>query len=251
MPNGLKFLKIKIKSPKELEDIENIKEIDLLKKDIKSITEIESFNINPSNFFSTFVKIKGSELTDNKLNTLFIFPILIIDIPNFYLNNKLDLIDQSSIQDTNKSNYAGLNINDEFTDNAYKFMFKKFFSPLPKIENIEDFKNIQPTPLSTEEEKYVKINKNSNENIKMMRLDENHLIVFFNGIQGLRSENSAYVKNGLIFLKKYWDNIMNKTKRIGLNKLTYKKILEESQDINLKKSIQDEIINKYGKFKFN
>lgn len=242
MPNGPRFLKIIPQRDKE----EKFNEIVLLKKDIKTITEIESFNINPSNFFSTFVKIKGSELTDNKLNTLFIFPILIIDIQNFYLDNNGDLIDQSSIKNTNKSNYAGININDEFTDNAYKFIYKQFFSPLPEIENIEEFKNIQPTLLSYEEEKYVKMNKKLDESIKMMRLDENHLIVFFNGIQGLRSENSAYVKNGLIFLKKYWDNIMNKTKRIGLKKITYKEIFELNQDINLKKSIQDEIINKYG-----
>jgi hypothetical protein len=236
MSNVSTFLKIQSKPQNEIE--EKINEIDLLKKNIKSITEIESFNINPSNYFSTFVKIQGSELTDKKLNTLFIFPLLIIDIQNFYLNDNGDLITNK-----NQSECAGINEKNQFTNNAYKFIFKKFFSPLPKIENIKDYKNIQPTVMSTEEERFIKINKNSNENIKMMRLDDNHLIVFFNGIKGLRSENSDFVNNGLIFLKKYWDNIMKKTK--GLKKITYKEILESNNN-NLKKSIQDEIINKYG-----
>jgi len=164
---------------------------------------MDLFNINPSHFFSTFSKIKSTSIieSDSVPNNLFIFPVIIFN-RNTMINDLGD-IDYDSSKNTNN-----ILKDNKLTIQGERFLYKKFFSPLPTFVDISNLTKLKTTTIQEPNISKL-INKKDEKDIgiRFVKLDENHMIAFFNGVIGSRSENINYVKNGLLFLKSYWDLI--------------------------------------------
>jgi hypothetical protein len=214
--------------------LENV-ELPILQNNIKSSLDI--FNINPSHFFSTFSKIKSTSITGDVPNTLFIFPVIIFN-KNFTINSSGDLDDKGELgyQDG------------ELNDHGKRFIFKKFFSPLPKSLDVEELTQLRATKVTNSSTVYPS-DRTSQDSIRIMKLDENNMIAFFNGVVGSRSENMNFVKNGLIFLKKYWDQIKNQTIKTGvISSETFENYLKNNSKTSDSKSseIRNKILYNFG-----
>ena len=218
--------------------LENV-ELPILQNNIKSSLDI--FNINPSHFFSTFSKIKSTSITGDVPNTLFIFPVIIF-------NKKIKINESGDLDDTVAEEERVPFQNGKLTDPEKRFIFKKFFSPLPKSLDVEELTQLRTTSVTMSSTVYPS-DRTSQDSIRIMKLDDDNMIAFFNGVVGSRSENMNFVKNGLIFLKKYWDQIKNQTIKTGvISSETFENYLKNNSKTSDSKSseIRNKILYNFG-----